>query len=57
MSDIYLGSMLNWGMKFGLIDKHPNFEVYCSGLLDRPAALRAMEQVEKLASRQAWTAS
>jgi predicted DNA-binding transcriptional regulator YafY/glutathione S-transferase len=52
-ADLYLGSMLNFGMMFGMIEKRPEFEAYCAGLMSRPAAIRAREKAEKLANRQA----
>lgn len=53
-ADLYLGSMIGFGMRFGVIDKRPEFEAYWSGLENRPARLRAGAQVEKLASKKAW---
>ena len=50
--DIYAGSMLGFGMQFGMIEKRPEFEAYWNGLKDRPARLRAVAQEEKLASQQ-----
>lgn len=55
-ADVYLGSMLHWAMRFGVIDRRPEFEAYCEELVSRPAAVRAREQCEKLANRQAWSA-
>lgn len=54
-ADIHLGSMLNWGMRFEVVEKRPEFERYCEGLMSRPAAIRARELSEKLAGAQAWT--
>ena len=56
-ADLYIGAMLNFGMMFGMVEKRPEFEAYCGGLLSRPAGLRAKEKAEKLASQQAWTAA
>jgi predicted DNA-binding transcriptional regulator YafY/glutathione S-transferase len=53
-ADIYVGSMIGFGMRFGVIDKRPEFEAYWTGLENRPARLRAGAQVEKLASKKAW---
>lgn len=53
-ADVYVGSMIGFGMRFGVIDKRPEFEAYWSGLENRPARLRAAAQAEKLASKQAW---
>lgn len=50
-ADIYVGSMIGWGLQFGLIDKRPEFEAYWSGLKDRPARLRAIAQAQKPASK------
>jgi glutathione S-transferase len=51
-ADVYLGSMLNFGMRFGVIEKRPEFEAYAGPLASRPAALRAQEQMEKLAAQK-----
>jgi predicted DNA-binding transcriptional regulator YafY/glutathione S-transferase len=56
-ADLYMGAILNWGMMFGIIDKRPEFEAYCSGLMQRPAGARAREQAEKLTNQHAWTAA
>jgi len=53
-ADAYVGSMIGFGMRFGALEKRPEFEAYWSGLENRPARLRAIEQNEKLASQQAW---
>ena len=55
-ADLYLGSMLNFGMMFGMIEKRPEFEAYCAGLMSRPAGIRAREKGEKLANQKAWQA-
>src|SRR5205823_1509215 len=31
-ADVYVGSMLGFGMQFGVIDKRPEFEAYWNGL-------------------------
>lgn len=53
-ADVYVGSMIGFGLRFGVIDKRAEFEAYWSGLENRPARLRAGAQAEKLASKQAW---
>ncbi len=53
-ADVYVGSMLGFGMQFNVIDKRPEFEAYWNGLKDRPARSRAIAQAEKLASQQTW---
>lgn len=40
-ADVYVGSQLSWGMRFGMIEKRPSFEVYVERLNERPAARRA----------------
>jgi glutathione S-transferase len=42
-ADLYLGSELGYGMRFGLIEKRPAFEAYVAGLFARPACRRAVE--------------
>jgi glutathione S-transferase len=49
-ADVYVGSILGFGMQFGVLDKRPEFEAYWTGLKDRPAAVRAAAQAEKLQS-------
>jgi glutathione S-transferase len=52
-ADVVVGSLLNFGMSFGVIEKRPEFEAYAAPLMARPAALRAKEQAEKLAAQKA----
>src|ERR1700738_1369115 len=40
-ADVYVGSMIGWGMMFRGIDKRPAFERYWSLVSTRPAAIRA----------------
>jgi glutathione S-transferase len=49
-ADVYLGSMLNFGMSFGILEKRPEFEAYAAPLAARPAALRAKEEAAQLAA-------
>lgn len=56
-ADVYVGSMIGFGLRFGVIDKRPELEAYWSGLENRPARLRAVAQAEKLTSKQAWAAA
>jgi predicted DNA-binding transcriptional regulator YafY/glutathione S-transferase len=56
-ADIYVGSMIGFGLRFGVLDKRREFETYWSGLENRPARLRAGAQTEKLASKQAWASA
>jgi glutathione S-transferase len=41
--DVYLGSGIGWGLRFGSIDKRPAFERYWQHVSSRPAAVRAIE--------------
>jgi glutathione S-transferase len=40
-ADIYVGSHIGWGMRFGTIGKRPAFERYFERIAARPAAVRA----------------
>ena len=40
-ADVYLGSQIGWGLRFGSIEARPAFAAYWARLADRPAALRA----------------
>jgi glutathione S-transferase len=42
-ADVYVGSHLGWGMRFGTIETRPTFERYFERLSARPAAIRARE--------------
>ena len=42
-ADIYLGSQIGWGMRFGTIEKRPAFEAYWARIAGRPAAVRARQ--------------
>jgi glutathione S-transferase len=42
-ADVYLGSQVQWGLRFGTIEKRPAFEQYAARLSARPAAIRANE--------------
>ena len=42
-ADLYVGSHLGWGMRFGTVDPRPAFERYFERLIARPAAIRARE--------------
>jgi len=50
-ADVYVGSQLNYGMRFGTIEKRPAFESYVGLLLNRPAFVRANEIDDKLAAQ------
>jgi glutathione S-transferase len=40
-ADVYVGSQIGWGLRFGSIEKRPAFETYWAGLENREAAVRA----------------
>jgi glutathione S-transferase len=42
-ADLYVGSHLAWGLRFGSVDKRPAFERYVELTSNRPAAARANE--------------
>jgi glutathione S-transferase len=48
-ADLYVTSLLYWGMMIGTIDKRPAFEAYTAHHANRPAAKRAEEKAAKLA--------
>lgn len=51
--DVYLGSVLIWGMQFGTLEKRPAFAKYTARLVQRPASVRALKLNEdQLASGQ-----
>jgi glutathione S-transferase len=47
-ADVYVGSHIGWGMRFGTIEKRAAFERYFDRLSARPAALRARQIDEAL---------
>ncbi|WP_395670918.1 glutathione S-transferase family protein [Phenylobacterium sp.] len=52
-ADVYLGAHLAWGMQFGTIEKRPAFAAYVSRLASRPAAVRANQLDDELATQMA----
>ncbi len=51
-ADIYFGSQIGFGLRFGSIDKRPAFKAYWERLKDRPALRRATEIDDKLLPKQ-----
>jgi len=47
-ADVYFGSQIGFGLRFGTIEKRPAFETYWSRLSARPAAIRAAAIDDKL---------
>jgi glutathione S-transferase len=41
--DVYLGSQISWGIRFGSLPDRPGFADYAARLAARPAAIRAAE--------------
>jgi predicted DNA-binding transcriptional regulator YafY len=56
-ADVLLASHLQWGMMTGMIEKRRVFEAYIEPHVNRPAAKRADEQIEKLTAQHAWKAA
>ena len=42
-ADVYVGSNIGWGMRFGTLEKRPELERYFERLIARPAAKRAWQ--------------
>ena len=52
--DVYLGSLIGWGMRFGTFPRLPSLERYWERISTRPAAIRAREIDDALvAAREA----
>jgi glutathione S-transferase len=49
-ADVYVGSHIGWGMRFGAIEKRRAFERYFEQISTRPAAIRAREIDDALIS-------
>jgi glutathione S-transferase len=47
-ADVYLGSQIGFGMRFGMVDKRAAFEAYFDRMQARPALQRATEIDDKL---------
>lgn len=43
-ADVYVGSQVGWGLRFGSIEDRPAFRAYWGRLADRPAYIRATEK-------------
>ncbi|MGE0624929.1 MAG: glutathione S-transferase family protein [Pseudomonadales bacterium] len=42
-ADVYVGSQVSWGLRFGTMERRPVFEAYAARVIDRPAYRRADE--------------
>jgi glutathione S-transferase len=51
-ADVYVGSQIGTGLRFGMIEKRPAFEAYWQKLAQRPAAVRAAAMDDTLLPRQ-----
>ena len=47
-ADVYLGSQIGFGLRFGSIEKRPAFESYWAAISSRPAAVRAAKIDDEL---------
>lgn len=47
-ADVYLGSQIGWGLRFGTLPPRPSFTAYWDRLKDRPAALSAAAKDDAL---------
>ena len=50
-ADVYVGSQIGWGMRFGSLERRPEFEAYWAGLKDRPAQRKVEAYVNAAISR------
>lgn len=48
MADVYVGSHIGFGLRFGTIEDRPEFRAYLARVSDRPAARRADEKDDAL---------
>jgi len=52
-ADVYVGSQIGWGMRFGSLERRPEFEAYWAGLKDRPAQRKVEDVVNKAMAKMA----
>lgn len=50
-ADLYLGARLDWAIQFGVVSARPAFSLYLDRVLARPAAIRAANLDDALASQ------
>lgn len=50
-ADVYVGSQIGWGLRFGTIPPEPEFTAYAERILSRPAALRAKAKDDALVAQ------
>jgi len=51
-ADVYVGSQIGWGLRFGTIPAHPAFAAYWNRLKDRPAHLAAAARDDALMAQK-----
>ncbi|RID91703.1 glutathione S-transferase family protein [Gemmobacter lutimaris] len=51
--DVYLGSQIGWGLRFGTLPDRPAFREYWTRIADRPAATRAQAADDALMEQKA----
>lgn len=56
-ADVYVGSHIGWGLRFGSFEARPAFESYVARLMSRPAAVRARETDDALLAQAQKPAS
>ncbi|MFZ4690078.1 MAG: glutathione S-transferase family protein [Polymorphobacter sp.] len=54
-ADVFLGSLLDWAVRFGTIAERPSFAAYLDRLNSRPAQIRAAAMDDALAGRPVLT--
>jgi glutathione S-transferase len=52
-ADVYFGSQVGWGLRFGTLERRPAFERYWDRLVARPAYVRASEIDDALLAQAA----
>lgn len=50
-ADVYVGSQIGWGLRFGTIPPEAEFTAYAERILNRPAALRAKAKDDALVAQ------
>lgn len=50
-ADVYVGSQVGWGLRFGTLEKRPEFDAYWVRVSDRAAYRRAVEIDDELLAR------
>lgn len=55
-ADVYVASLLGFGMTFNIVPKRPEFEAYAEPLLARPARRRVEERTQQLLAQRASAA-